>query len=272
MMDIEVVLPNESAAMPAHALVDLARAAESLGYTTAWLPDHLLPPGEYGTTFGGVYEPLVTIGHLAAVTERLRLGTSVLIAPLRDPFLLAKQVASLHQISGGRVVLGLGVGWNEPEFEALGADYRHRGAITDDTLDLLSHLFSGGTAPYRGRRFSHERGVFAPVPDGKVPVMVGGSSDAALCRAARYADIWQSLPASPQDFAEQARRLADVAVDRHVGATVRIAWDEAMPVERFVDDVIAYRDAGAAQVAVHFGEYDGTHVRMESLAETLRRR
>ena len=103
-MDLEVVLPDESPSMPARVLPDLARAAEALGYTTAWLPDHVLPPGEYGETFGGVYEPLVTIGHLSAVTERLRLGTSVLVAPLRNPFVLAKQVATLQHLSAGRVV------------------------------------------------------------------------------------------------------------------------------------------------------------------------
>ncbi len=79
-----MVLPDESASMPVRRLVDLAQAAEGLGCTTAWLPDHVLPPGEYGAVFGGVDEPLVTIGHLTAVTSRLRFGTSVLVLPLRD--------------------------------------------------------------------------------------------------------------------------------------------------------------------------------------------
>ncbi|NED97895.1 TIGR03619 family F420-dependent LLM class oxidoreductase [Phytoactinopolyspora alkaliphila] len=268
-MELHVVLPDESPSMPVDTLVDLARAAEELGYSAAWLPDHVLPPGEYGATFGGVYEPLVTIGHLAAVTERLQLGTSVLVAPLRDPFVLAKQIATLHRLSAGRVTLGLGVGWNEQEFDALGADYRHRGAITDDILELLRHLFSGGTAPYQGRRFSYEHGVFAPIPDGGVPIMVGGNSDAALRRAARYGDIWQGLPASPRAFAERARRLAELAADRDIVPALRIGWDGTTPVERVADDVIAYRDAGAAQVAVHFGEYQGTFKRMEALADAL---
>ncbi len=268
-MELQVVLPDESPSMPAHALVDVARAAEDLGYTTAWLPDHVLPPGEYGATFGGVYEPLVTIGYLAAFTERLRLGTSVLVAPLRDPFVLAKQVATLHALSGGRVILGLGVGWNEQEFAALGADYAHRGAVTDDVLTLLHHLFSGGTAPYRGRRFSYEQGVFAPVPDGTVPLMVGGNSDAALRRAARHGDIWQGIPSDPGAFAERVRTLTGLAAGREVVPALRIRWDGTVPVERVADDIAAYRDAGAAQVAVHFGEYDGTHGRLETLADTL---
>jgi probable F420-dependent oxidoreductase len=268
-MELQVVLPDESPTMPVRTLVDLARAAEDLGYTTAWLPDHVLPPGEFGQAFGGVYEPLVTIGHLAAVTERLRLGTSVLVVPLRDPFVLAKQVATLHQLSGGRVILGVGVGWNKPEFDAMGADYPHRGAVTDDALALLRHLFAGGTAPYRARRFSYEQGVFAPVPDGNVPIMVGGNSDAALRRAARYGDIWQGIPADPGTFAERVRTLAGLAAGRAVVPALRIGWDGRTPVERVADTAVAYREAGAAQLAVHFGEYDGVVGRMEAFAATL---
>jgi len=271
-MELEVVLPDESPSMPVGTLVDLARAAEDLGYTTAWLPDHVLPPGAYGPTFGGVYEPLVTLAYLAAVTERLRLGTSVLAAPLRDPFVLAKQVATLHRLSSGRVVLGVGVGWNAQEFEAVGADHAHRGAVTDDMLAVLRHLFAGGAAPYRGRRFSYDQGVFAPVPDGPVPIMVGGNSDAALRRAARYADVWQGIPAGVDAFAERARRLTELAGDRDVSAALRIGWDPNLPVARIADDIVAYREVGATHLAVHFGEHEGTRGRMEALTDELRGR
>lgn len=268
-MELQVVLPDESPTMPVRTLVDLAQTAEGLGYTTAWLPDHVLPPGEYGATFGGVYEPLVTIGHLTAVTERLRFGTSVVVLPLRDPFVLAKQVATLHQLSGGRVVLGVGVGWSVPEFEAVGADHSRRGAVTDDALALLRHLFAGGTAPYQGRRFSYEQGVFAPVPDGTLPIMVGGNSDAALRRAARYGDVWQGIPADPGAFAERVRVLGGLAGDRDVVPALRIGWDGSTPVEGVADAAVAYRDAGAAQLAVHFGEHEGTAARMAAFANAL---
>lgn len=239
-----MILPDESPTMPARTLVDLARAAEQFGYTTAWLPDHVLPPAEYGPTFGGVYE-LVTIGHLSAVTEKLRFGTSVLVAPLRNPFVLAKQVATLHELSGGRIILGLGVGWNVPEFEAVGADVARRGAVTDDVLALLRHLFTGGSAPYHGRRFGYQHGVFAPIPAEQPPIMIGGNSDAALRRAARYADLWQGLPASPAEFAERAPVLASLAGQRTVTPALRIGWDGAGPA------------------------YEGTADRMEALAELL---
>jgi Luciferase-like monooxygenase len=118
-------------------------------------------------------------------------------------------------------------------------------------LALLGHLFAGGSAPYQGRRFSYERGVFAPIPDGRVPIMVGGNSDAALRRAARYGDVWQGIPSSPTAFCRQARTLAELARGREVVAALRIRWDGTLPVERVVDEVIAYVEAGAARLAIH---------------------
>lgn len=268
-MELQVILPDESPQMPARTLVDLARAAEQLGYSTAWLPEHILPPADYGPTFGGVYEPLVTIGHLSAVTERLRFGTSVLVAPLRNPFVLAKQVATLHGLSGGRMILGLGVGWSAEEFEAVGADISRRGAVTDDVLALLGHLFGGGQAPYRGRSFGYEQGVFAPVPAERPLIMIGGNSDAALQRAARYGDLWQGLPASPAEFGERVVALASPAGERTVTPALRIGWHGSESADQVADSVLAYHEAGAAQVAVHFGEYHGTVGRMEALAELL---
>lgn len=256
--------------MPPRVLRELARAAEELGYRTAWLPDHILPPGEYGATFGGVYEPLVTIGHLAGLTERLRFGTSVLIVPLRNPFVLAKQVATLQELSEGRMILGAGVGWSEPEFIAVGAEFRRRGADTDEALALLQHLFSGGTSPYPGPGFPYQEGIFAPVPATAPGLVIGGNSTAALRRAARFGTGWQGLPDGPERFAERSRALAAMT-ERPVEATVRIQWDGTTPVQQAADEVSAYRAAGAASVAVHFGDHEGTSARMEQLARAVER-
>jgi probable F420-dependent oxidoreductase len=266
---LEIVLPDESVSMPASALVDIARTAEELGFVAAWLPDHVLPPEDFGSTFGGVYEPLVTIGHLSAVTESLQFGTSVLVAPLRNPFVVAKQVTTLQALSNGRIILGVGTGWNEDEFHALGAEYHHRGAVTDDMLSLWHHLFRGGTAPYRASRYSYERGVFAPVPKDPVPIMIGGNSDAALKRAARHGDIWQGIPTGPDDFAEKARRLAELAGPRDVTAALRFHWDEGATAGSVAETVHAYSEVGAQRIAIHFGEHDGTRERMVALTKAL---
>jgi alkanesulfonate monooxygenase SsuD/methylene tetrahydromethanopterin reductase-like flavin-dependent oxidoreductase (luciferase family) len=162
-VDLEVVLPDESPDMAPETLVELAEAAERLGYRTLYLPDHLLPPAPYGDTYGGVYEPLVTLAHLAAHTSTIRLGTSVLVLPMRSPFVVAKQVATLDRLSGGRAVLGVGVGWDRSEFAAVGAEFATRGARTDEDIALLRHLFRDG-GPFHGRFHHVEQGVFAPVP------------------------------------------------------------------------------------------------------------
>ncbi|MDT7805836.1 MAG: hypothetical protein QOI78_9269 [Actinomycetota bacterium] len=255
-MNLEVVLPNEHPDLPPGRPAELARVAEDLGYRTAWLPDHLIPPGAFGDVFGGVYEPLVTLAHIAALTSRIRLGTSVLIVPLREPFALAKQVATLDRLAGHRFDLGVGTGWNEPEFAEVGAAFRARGKRTDATLDLLQELFRTGRGPGGG--------YFEPRPAGPVPITVGGNSVVALRRAARIGSAWQSAGLSPADFGERVAILRSLSGDRLVRATARMQWrDDAGTT---ADDARAYRDAGADAVAVHFGGEEGSESRMRALA------
>lgn len=269
-MRLDVVLPNEAVSMPPVHLVDLARLAEKLGYGTAYLPDHVLPPDDYGATFGGVYEPIVTIAHLTASTTTLRFGTSVLVLPLRNPFVLAKQVATVQQLSADRIVLGVGTGWSPEEFVAVGAEYRRRGRDTDDALAVIGHLFTEGAGPYVGRRYGFEQGVFAPRPATPVPILVGGNSDAALRRAAQFADSWQGLPVPPAEYAERVRALAALTGDRSVSPGVRIGWADDRPVEEVVLEVNDYRSAGAEHVAVHLGDWRNYPDRMTALATATR--
>ncbi|MFE6449602.1 TIGR03619 family F420-dependent LLM class oxidoreductase [Nocardiopsis dassonvillei] len=266
---LQVVLPDESAQMSPRTLVELGVRAEELGVDAVWLPDHLLPPAPYGRTFGGVYEPLVALAHLAALTRRIRLGTSVLVAPMRDPFVLAKQVATLDALSEGRFVLGVGTGWSREEFEAVGSDFATRGARTDETLRLLRHLFEG-EGPFEGRFHSYERGVFAPRPARRVPVMVGGTSDRALRRAAEWADMWQGVGLDTAGFVEARNRLRELT-PRPVRAGTRIAWSGGE--EEFERAVGLFREltaAGADAVAVWFGDAEGFGERMERFAAALR--
>lgn len=268
---LQVVLPNEDAGADPRRLVDLARQAEDLGYDTAWLPDHLLPPAEYGPVYGGVLEPLVTMGWLAAATTRIRFGTSVLVLAMRNPFVVAKQVATLHRLSGGRITLGVGIGWDAREFAAVGADFGSRAARTDEAVALLRHLFTAGTGPFAGRWYGYEAGVFEPRPDGPVPVMTGGVTGAALRRAAAYADVWQGLGLAPAAFGERVARLRDLAGDRTVSPGTRIEWQgpdhTAGEAARSAE---AFRAAGAEHLAVHFGDPDGYARRMAAFARAVR--
>jgi probable F420-dependent oxidoreductase len=268
-VDLEVVLPDESPDIAPEAFAELARTAERLGYRTLYLPDHLLPPEPYGATYGGVYEPLVTLAHIAARTSTIRLGTSVLVLPLRNPFVVAKQVATLDRLSGGRAVLGVGVGWDRVEFAAVGADFATRGARTDEDIALLRHLFRDGGA-FHGRFHHVERGVFAPTPARPVPIMVGGTSPAALRRAAALADEWQGVGLDARGFARCAARLRELSA-RTPRLGTRLAWEGGRDArERTVDEARALADAGADAVAVWFGGPDGAAERMAEFADALR--
>jgi probable F420-dependent oxidoreductase len=268
-VDLEVVLPDESPDIPPGAFVELAQTAERLGYRTLYLPDHVLPPAPYGATYGGVYEPLVTLAHIAARTSTIRLGTSVLVLPLRSPFVVAKQVATLDRLSGGRAVLGVGVGWDRTEFAAVGADFATRGARTDEDIALLRHLFRDGGA-FQGRFHHVEQGVFAPVPAQPVPIMVGGTSEAALRRAAALADEWQGVAVDADGFARCATRLRELS-DRTPRLGTRLAWSGGSEdLKRTVEESHALAAAGADAVAVWFGAADGAAERMAEFAAAFR--
>src|SRR5918995_5494618 len=143
-MRLGVILPNETADADPREIAGLAEYAETLGFEAVWLPDHLLPPAPFGDVYGGVHEALILLAHVAALTEQVTLGTSVLVLPLREPVLLAKQLATLERLAPGRVILGAGVGWDRDEFAALEVPYTERGARADELIELIAHLHAVG--------------------------------------------------------------------------------------------------------------------------------
>ncbi|HEU4946329.1 MAG TPA: TIGR03619 family F420-dependent LLM class oxidoreductase [Kribbella sp.] len=262
MVELQVVLPDESASMDPQRPAEIAVAAEELGYGAAWLPDHLLPPAPFGTTYGGVYEPLVTLAYLAARTSRIRLGTSVLVLPMRSPYVVAKQAATLHRLSGERVILGIGAGWDAAEFAAVGADFSGRGRRTDEGLEVLRTLFSG----------EHAGGVFEPRPRAPIPIMVGGTSERALRRAALLGDEWQGVGLDEPRFTRAVTRLRELT-DRPIKVGTRLEWTggEAQ-LGRAVQSAHDLVAAGAEALAVWFGDEQGAERRLErfrSVADSL---
>jgi probable F420-dependent oxidoreductase len=266
---LEVILPDESVATPPSGIVELARRAEELGYDGVFLPDHLLPPEPYGPAYGGVYEPLITLSFIAAATSRIRLGTSILILPLRDPFLVAKQAATLDRLAPGRVVLGVGTGWEEREFAAVGVSFAERGRRTDSAIRLIRHLHTVGQGPFEDEYYGFEVGSFGPRPTVPVPILVGGKSPAAFRRATRLGDGWHGLLMAPREFGERAADLRARA-GRPFEAGARVAWTgDDRPLGEAVEEALAFAEAGADHLAVWFGDADGFGARMAEFVGAL---
>ena len=189
--------------VPANAL-EVARKADELGFDSIWVGHHILPPMRIPSTYPYAasgqppftpespwYDPWVELSYLAAGTSRLRLGTSVFVLPMVDPFSTARAVATLDVVSGGRAVLGIGVGWMKDEFDVLGIDFKTRLSRTEETVRLLRLLWTEDRVEFRGRHFSVGPVTFNPKPVQRpIPIHVGGDSDAALRRAARIGDGW----------------------------------------------------------------------------------
>src|SRR5258708_38099933 len=211
-LEIGCMLRTSAYAADPEALRGLAQAAEDLGFDSVWLSDHVVipehiassypysPDGRFPTPATQPYlEPLAGLGYMAGATRRIRLGTHVLILPYRHPLLTAKMVATLDILSGGRIDLGIGVGWMREEFEALGLEERvftRRGAATAEQFKILKTVWTEDVASFEGEFYRFDRLGALPHPLQKPypPIWVGGHSPAALRRTARYGD--GSLPSA----------------------------------------------------------------------------
>ena len=192
----------------------VARAAEAAGFESVWtgehvvLPDPRVPPSpsDPQTPF---LDPAVALSHIAAHTERIRLGTGVIILPQRNPVVLAKELASVDVVSKGRLIFGLGAGYLEPEFRALGAPFEDRGAVTDEAIEAIKALWTMDKPAYKGRFFSFSGIDSQPRPIQKPhpPIVVGGMSRLGVLRAARFGNGWYGFLTDIDTTAERIEWL-----------------------------------------------------------------
>src|SRR5262249_23243374 len=173
-----------------------ARFAEDAGYHFLMISDHAaITPDVQALYPAPFYDPFISLAWIAALTKKIELGTTVTILPYRHPLQTARIVSNLDQLSGGRLILGVGIGWAKQEFEALGVPFNHRGALTNEYLDVIRTYLTNDVASYEGR-FVSFRDVHTGPPSARSPhppIWVGGSSEAALRRAARYGDGWHPI-------------------------------------------------------------------------------
>jgi probable F420-dependent oxidoreductase len=212
-----VVFPTMEIGNDPAVIRDFAQAAEELGYAHITLEEHVLgadPEREGGWPWGpmgygrpgvtrhaAIHEPFVLCGYLSAVTRRVELATGVLVLPQRQTALVAKQAAEIDILSGGRLRLGVGVGWNPVEFEGLGADFHARGRRIEEQMLLLRRLWHEDVIDFTGEWHRLDRAGINPLPGRDIPVWLGGRSEASLRRAARLADGYMPLGLQPGDDA-----------------------------------------------------------------------
>tara|TARA_B110000263_G_scaffold72898_1_gene63743 strand:+ start:92 stop:1000 length:909 start_codon:yes stop_codon:yes gene_type:complete len=268
----------------------VAQRAEDLGYDHVWVSDHIILPKKvdsfYPYAADGVatfkpdepyYEPLAALNFIAGCTQRIRLGTHVLIIPYRNPVLTAKILSTLDVLSGGRLILGAGVGWMEEEFKAMGLDtYKERGAVTDEYLQIYKELWTKEDASFDGKYYQISDTGFEPKPVQKPhpPIWIGGHSGPAVRRAAKYGDGWMPIglrpPAilEPEELAGKIARLRKLTVEAgrpedavsltfstgvvfNDAAGSSRAWMQGNP-EQIASDLRQYQDLGVSNFIINF--------------------
>jgi probable F420-dependent oxidoreductase len=284
-MEIGVFLPVSGRAASPDVLTDAARAAERLGFDAVWSADRVVTPWRIDTPYpyaeDGVFivppdrpflDSMACLSFLAGRTERIRLGISVLVLPYRHPLYWARLATTIDHLSGGRLIMGAGVGWMREEFDALGVPFAERGRMTDESLEAVRVLLRDERCTYEGRHYRFRDVSFRPRPvQERLPIWVGGEGRPARRRAGRHGDAW--FPYFVRITAEEVRaahadvREAAAAAGRDPGA---VALTCCCPIEvtaadvpqdpsrlrgspaQLVEALRAYERAGVAHVALQF--------------------
>src|SRR5262245_619785 len=308
-VEFGISLPGRGPLAKPDTVLTMAARADALGYASILVTDHIVLPASmarsvypYSTTRqlpGGAaqdyLEPLALLGALSRETKRARLGTSVLVIPYRHPLVTAKILATLDRLSGGRIILGAGVGWLREEFEAVGAPpFEERGAVTDEYIALMRRTWTTDPVSFQGRYVSVDNVHALPKPaqPGGIPVWIGGHTDGAVRRAARLGDGWHPLIMRPpglllpDEYASRVRQLKAWAKEagrdpESITLTVRVAMEvrpkrmrppagerpmfQGTP-EEVMRDIRTYADLGVT----HF-IWDPTHQDLPSVLDNLKR-
>jgi probable F420-dependent oxidoreductase len=227
-MRIGIHLPHIGRKAGPEAIRRAAIQAEEVGFADAWSSEHIIiPKGAPYPPSALFYDPVLTLTWAAAFTKRIGLGTSVLVLPMRHPLPLAKELATLQNLSEGRLILGAGVGWMEAEFAALGVPFRERGRRMDEGIAMMRAVWSEDPVTFRARHIPAviDEMRMLPQPVKSIPIWIGGSSEAALARAVRLADGWHGSRLSPEQAVPIVRRLREQRGEPEFTISLRYGWD-----------------------------------------------
>ena len=250
-----------------------ARLAEELGFDDVWVSDHLVVPAAQAYPAPYLYDPLMALAFAAASTSSIGLGTSVLVGPqYPSPLALANSLASLDHLSGGRLTVGIGIGWSQAEYEALHAPFDHRGERLDEMVDLFRTAWRDDPASHDGKHYAFSDVRVLPKPAHEIPIWIGGGSAAAFTRAFTRGDGYHGIGVAPDDAKALVERVRTRRPEESFTISLRMPWD-AKSVE--ADDMKRERDACASAGIQHIvaaperGDLDTWLTGMETIAGAL---
>jgi probable F420-dependent oxidoreductase len=251
-MQLGIHLPHAGSQATPQLIRRFARQAEDMGLSDVWVSEHIIVPRAQFPRSPLFYDPVLTLTWAAACTTRVRLGTSVLVLPMRHPLPLAKELATLQNLSGGRFILGAGVGWMETEFAALGVPFNERGRRMDEGIAMMKAVWSDDPVSFPAKTIPAviDEMRMMPKPEKPIPLWIGGTSEPALRRALRF-DGWHGSRAMPEQAAPIVKRLREARPDPEFAISLRSNWDG--------------KDAGALTARLQgFAEVGVGHVMVEA--------
>jgi probable F420-dependent oxidoreductase len=249
-MEVGIHLPQYGRVASGEAIGRAARHAEDLGFAHVWVSDHVVHPAAQSYPSPYLVDPIVTLTWAAAATERVGLGTSVMVLPQHHPLWLANALASLDNLAGGRLVVGAGVGWSEAEFEALGQRFADRGRRTDEIIDLLRAAWTDDPVTFHGRHYRVEDIRVLPKPAHPIPIWIGGGVEAAYRRAVTKGDGFHMVGAKPPDADAVVQRLRRDRPEPGFTISVRTGWDPQGMDQGLIREELAAFEAAGVQAMV----------------------
>jgi probable F420-dependent oxidoreductase len=297
-MKLGVCLPHYGRPIEVPRMLEVARRADERGLDSVWVTDHVIVPDQANVIYREhMLDPLAVLPWLAGVTQRIALGTSVVILPYRSPIPVAKLLASVDVLSGGRLIVGAAIGWLEGEFDALGVPFKERVSRSEEALELFRTLWTQEHPKIQTKRHRLEAVTFSPMPLQKPrpPLYVGGNSEGALRRVARLGDGWHATATTLDAFRQgvdtlrrfwkETGREGEPALSLRIPIVIegvhRPAVDMALirgrhviggSIAAMIDELRGFRDLGCGHIAleVSYATYPAIHQTIDIIAERLR--
>lgn len=246
---VGIHLPQYGRAAGPEGIRRAAQHAEALGFADVWVSDHVVHPAAQDYPSAYLFDALGTLTWAAAATNRIGLGTSVLVLPQHNTLYMAHALASLDVLSGGRLIVGVGSGWSKGEFDALGMSFEDRGARLDEAIDVLRTCWSDDPATVAGVYHRFEELRVLPQPTRAIPIWVGGSAEVAMRRGVRRGDGYQLIGLTPQQAADKVARLRADRPESSFTISLRTGWDpQGMDPDQIRAEVAAFEQAGVQHV------------------------